>query len=127
MLGGIDKFIFPSSALVYGPELTKPATEDTPLNAQSLPYALHQQEADRTVQERAKGMKCKTYILRPHVYAGATVQNYQLGVLRGIPAAKDAWQKGCVARASGYRCGCPRAATIWSTNSSSSTWMTWPD
>lgn len=88
MLGGIDKFIFPSSALVYGPELSKPVTEDAPLNAQSLPYALHQQEADHTVQSRARGMKCKTYILRPHVYAGATVQNYQLGVLRGIPGGK---------------------------------------
>jgi nucleoside-diphosphate-sugar epimerase len=88
MLGGIDKFIFPSSALIYGPELAKPATEDSPLQAQSLPYALHQQEADKTVQSRAKGMKCKTYILRPHVYAGATVQNYQLGVLRGIPGGK---------------------------------------
>jgi nucleoside-diphosphate-sugar epimerase len=88
MLGGIDKFIFPSSALVYGPELAKPVTEDAPLNAQSLPYALQQQEADRTVQARVRGMKCKTYILRPHVYAGATVQNYQLGVLRGIPGGK---------------------------------------
>jgi len=88
MLGGIDKFIFPSSALVYGPELARPATEDAPLNAQGLPYALHQQEADRTVQSRARGMKCKTYLLRPHVYAGATVENYQLGVLRGIPSGK---------------------------------------
>ena len=88
MLGGIDKFIFPSSALVYGPELSKPVTEDAPLNAQSLPYALHQQEADSTVQSRARSMKCKTYILRPHVYAGDTVQNYQLGVLRGIPGGK---------------------------------------
>ncbi|HEY2499341.1 MAG TPA: NAD-dependent epimerase/dehydratase family protein [Candidatus Angelobacter sp.] len=88
MLGGIDKFVFPSSALVYGPELSKPATEEAPLRAQSLPYALHQQEADRTVQARSKSMKCKTYILRPHVYAGATVQNYQLGVLRGIPGGK---------------------------------------
>jgi nucleoside-diphosphate-sugar epimerase len=88
MLGGIEKFIFPSSALVYGPELSKPATEEAPLSAQSLPYALHQQEADRTVQSRVKSMKCKTYILRPHVYAGATVQNYQLGVLRGIPGGK---------------------------------------
>src|SRR6476659_10642844 len=88
MLGVIDKFIFPSSALVYGPDLTKPVTEDAQLNAQSLPYALHQQEADRTVQARTKSMKCKTYLLRPHVYAGATVQNYQLGVLRGIPGGK---------------------------------------
>jgi len=88
MLGGIDKFVFPSSALVYGPELSKPVTEDASLKAESLPYALHQQEADRTVQSRARGMQCKTYILRPHVYAGATVQNYQLGVLRGIPGGK---------------------------------------
>lgn len=89
MVGGIDKFIFPSSSLVYGPDLAKPVTEDAPLAAQSLPYALHQQEADQTVQARAKGMrKCKTYILRPAVYAGATVQNYQLGVLRGVPGGK---------------------------------------
>lgn len=88
MLGGIDKFVFPSSALVYGPELPRPVTEDAPLKAESLPYALHQQEADRTVQSRVSGMKCKTYILRPHVYAGATVQNYQLGVLRGVPGGK---------------------------------------
>ncbi|MGE5324217.1 MAG: NAD-dependent epimerase/dehydratase family protein [Actinomycetota bacterium] len=89
MIGGIDKFIFPTSAMVYGPELDKPATEDAPLKAQGLPYALHQQEADETVQSRAKALrKCKTYILRSHVYAGASVQNYQLGVLRGIPAGK---------------------------------------
>jgi nucleoside-diphosphate-sugar epimerase len=88
MLGVIDKFIFPSSALVYGPDLAKAATEDAPLNAQSLPYALHQQEADRTVQSRVKSMKTKVYILRPHVFAGPTVQNYQMGVLRGIPGGK---------------------------------------
>lgn len=89
MIGGIDKFIFPTSAMVYGPELDQPATEDAPLKAQSLAYALQQQEADETVQARANGLrKCKTYILRSHVYAGASVQNYQLGVLRGIPAGK---------------------------------------
>lgn len=86
MVGGIDKFVFPSSALVYGPELPKPVTEDAPLHAQSLPYALHQQEADQTVRLRAKDLrKGKTYVLRPGVYAGSPVQNYQLGVLRGIP------------------------------------------
>jgi nucleoside-diphosphate-sugar epimerase len=89
MIGGVEKFIFPSSTAVYGPDLDKPVSEDAPLNAQSLPYALHQEEADQTVQARAKGLrKCKTYILRSHVYAGATVQNYQLGVLRGVPGGK---------------------------------------
>lgn len=86
MIGGIDKFIFPSSALVYGPELNKAVAEEAPLHAQSLPYALHQQEADQTVQLRAKDLrKGKTYLLRPGVYAGSTVENYQLGVLRGVP------------------------------------------
>jgi nucleoside-diphosphate-sugar epimerase len=89
MVGGIEKFIFPSSALVYGPDVAKPISEDAPLNAQSLPYALQQQEADLTVQVRARSLrKCKSYILRSHVYAGATVENYQLGVLRGIPGGK---------------------------------------
>jgi UDP-glucose 4-epimerase len=86
MIGGIDKFVFPSSALVYGPDLKLPVTEEAHLNAQSLTYALHQQEADQTVQARAEGLrKCKTYILRPGVYAGASVTNYQLGALRGTP------------------------------------------
>jgi nucleoside-diphosphate-sugar epimerase len=89
MIGGIDKYIFPTSAMVYGPELDRPAMEDTRLNAQSLPYALQQQEADETVQARANGLrKCKTYILRSHVYAGTSIQNYQLGVLRGVPNGK---------------------------------------
>jgi nucleoside-diphosphate-sugar epimerase len=89
MVGGVEKFIFPSSAMVYGPELTKPATEESALSAQSLPYALQQQEADRTVQQRSSSLKkCKTYLLRPQVYAGAEVENYQLGVLRGVPRGK---------------------------------------
>lgn len=89
MIGGIEKFVFPSSAMVYGAQLEKAVTEDAPLKAESLPYALQQQEADETVQARAAAFrKCKTYILRSHVYAGASVQNYQLGVLRGVPAGK---------------------------------------
>ncbi|HYX52992.1 MAG TPA: NAD-dependent epimerase/dehydratase family protein [Candidatus Limnocylindrales bacterium] len=89
MIGGVERFIFTSGAMVYGPMVEKLVTEDAPLNAQSLPYALHQQEADMTVQARARGFKkCKTYILRSHVYAGASVQNYQLGVLRGVPGGK---------------------------------------
>jgi nucleoside-diphosphate-sugar epimerase len=89
MIGGIERFVFTSGAMVYGPLVQKLVTEDALLNAQSLPYALHQQEADVTVQSRASGFrKCKTYILRSHVYAGASVDNYQLGVLRGVPGGK---------------------------------------
>jgi UDP-glucose 4-epimerase len=86
MIGGIEKFIFPSSASVYGPSPAAPVGEDAPLNAQELPYALQQQEADRTVQARAENLRrCKTYILRSHLYGGAGVHNYHLGMLRGVP------------------------------------------
>jgi nucleoside-diphosphate-sugar epimerase len=89
MVGGVEKFVFPSSAAVYGPEPKGMVQEDAALNAQSLAYALHQQEADVTVQARAGTLrKCKTYILRSQVYAGAGVQNYQLGILRGVPGGK---------------------------------------
>ena len=84
-LGGMNKFIFPSSVSVYGPDLSKPVSEDAPLQAHTLPYALDQKEVDLAIQARAKSMKCRTYILRPHIFAGATVQNCLLGILRGIP------------------------------------------
>jgi nucleoside-diphosphate-sugar epimerase len=84
MIGGIDKFIFPSSSAVYGPDLKLPVTEEATLNAQSLTYALQQQEADQTVQARAGSLrKCKTYVLRSGIYAGSAVTNYHLAMLRG--------------------------------------------
>jgi UDP-glucose 4-epimerase len=92
MIGGIEQFIFPSSAAVYGPAPAPPVGEEAPLNAQGLPYALQQQEADRTVQGRADALrKCKTYILRSHVYGGAGVHNYHLGLLRGQTGGKGRW------------------------------------
>jgi nucleoside-diphosphate-sugar epimerase len=33
-------------------------------------------------------MKCRTYILRPTLFAGANVQNYFLGILRGVPGGQ---------------------------------------
>ncbi len=84
--GKVRKFIFSSSVCVYGPELPGPVTEDFPLGAHTLPYALHKQEAEETVRLRAESMgECATYLLRPCAYAGAGVQNSVLGVLRGTP------------------------------------------
>src|SRR5215831_12824 len=89
MVGGIEKFIFPSSAAVYGPEPNNPVREESPLQAHGLPFALHQQEAEITVQNRARTLrKCKTYILRSHAYAGAAARNYQLSALLGAPSGK---------------------------------------
>src|SRR5215468_1766185 len=85
MLGGLHKFIYPSSVSVYGPDLDKPASEDAPLQAHTLTYALHKREADLTVQARVQSLKCKTYILRPAIFVGPMVQNYIVGALRGVP------------------------------------------
>jgi nucleoside-diphosphate-sugar epimerase len=90
MLGGLHKFIFPSSVSVYGPDLTKAVSEDAPLQARTLPYALHKRETDLTVQARVYGMKCKTYILRPAIFVGPAVQNYLISVMRGEPGGSGA-------------------------------------
>lgn len=87
--GGVRKFIFPSSVSAYGPRLDRPAVESSPLRAHTLPYAVHKRESDEVVQCRANSMgACSTYILRPHIYAGATMQNYLVGSLRGTPTGR---------------------------------------
>lgn len=90
--GGVRKFIFPSSVSAYGPETPPFVDEDFPLGAHTLPYAIHKKEADEVVRYRADSMgECNTYILRPHIYTGATVQNYLVGVLRGTPLGQGKW------------------------------------
>src|SRR5438270_7048639 len=86
-LGGqVEKFIFPSSVSAYGSHLPTLVKEDDPLGGHTLPYAIHKRESDRVVQMRAAEMfGARTYILRPHIYAGATVQNYLIGAFRGTP------------------------------------------
>jgi nucleoside-diphosphate-sugar epimerase len=83
---GIKQFIFPSSVSVYGSDLASPATEESKLAAHTLPYALHKQEADQVVQQRSPALRgCSVYILRPHIFAGGSVENYLLGAFRGTP------------------------------------------
>src|SRR5579863_5949263 len=82
----VGRFIFPSSVAVYGPDLAEPANEDSPLGAHTLPYAIHKMEADRVVQQRSPALRgCSVYMLRPHIFAGASVENYMLGAFRGTP------------------------------------------
>jgi len=82
----VGKFIFPSSVSAYGPDLPEPVTEDFPLGAQTLPYAIHKMEADKVVQQRAPALRsCSVYMLRPHIYTGAGVENYMIGAFRGTP------------------------------------------
>jgi nucleoside-diphosphate-sugar epimerase len=85
----IRQFVFPSSVSVYGPSLPSPATEESPLAAHTLPYAIHKKQCDEVVQQRSPALRgCSVYILRPHIFAGASVENYLLGAFRGSPNGK---------------------------------------
>jgi nucleoside-diphosphate-sugar epimerase len=87
----IRQFIFLSSVSAYGSDLPGPVAEDTPLGGHSLPYAIHKKESDLVVQQRAPGLRgCGVFILRPHILAGATVENYLMGAFRGTPNGKSA-------------------------------------
>jgi len=87
--GAVGKFIFPSSVAAYGPGLQQPVKEDQPLGGHTLPYAVHKREAEEVVRLRAPTLgACATYILRPHIYAGASVRNYMIGVLHGVPGGR---------------------------------------
>src|SRR6202035_5171493 len=101
----IRQFIFPSSVSAYGSDLPAPVTEDAPLGAHTLPYAIHKKESDLVVQQRAPSLRgCGVFILRPHIFAGATVENYLMGAFRGTPNGKG-WLAAHM-RASGTRLPC---------------------
>jgi nucleoside-diphosphate-sugar epimerase len=86
----IEKFIYPSSVAVYGPNLSAPATEDATLAAHTLPYAIHKMECDNVVQQRAPGLRgCSLYMLRAHILSGAGVRNYMMDAFRGTPTGKS--------------------------------------
>jgi nucleoside-diphosphate-sugar epimerase len=83
---GIKQFIFPSSVSAYGSDLPTAVNEDAPLAAHTLPYALHKKESDEVVQQRCTALRgCSVYILRPHIFAGSSVENYLMGAFRGTP------------------------------------------
>jgi nucleoside-diphosphate-sugar epimerase len=87
----IRQFVFPSSVSAYGPSLPEPAREETVLGAHTLPYAIHKKQSDEVVQQRATALRgCSVYILRPHIFAGASVENYLLGAFRGTVNGKSA-------------------------------------
>jgi nucleoside-diphosphate-sugar epimerase len=86
---GVKQFIFPSSVSAYGSNLPSPATEDSVLAAHTLPYAIHKKQSDEVVQSRSHALRgCSAYILRPHIFAGASVENYLMGAFRGTPNGK---------------------------------------
>jgi nucleoside-diphosphate-sugar epimerase len=98
----VTKFIFPSSVSAYGPDLPGPVMEDFPLGAHTLPYAIHKKESDEVVRQRAPALRgCSVYLLRPHIFAGATMENYLVGAFRGTPSGKS--QRAAAMRQRGTR------------------------
>jgi nucleoside-diphosphate-sugar epimerase len=86
----IRQFIFLSSVSAYGSDLGAAVAEDAPLGGHTLPYAIHKKESDLVVQQRAPALRgCSVFILRPHILAGATVENYLMGAFRGTPNGKS--------------------------------------
>jgi len=86
----VEKFIFLSSVAVYGPGLGRPAGEDAPLGARTYVYGVHKMEADRVVEQRAPALRgASSYILRPHIFAGADIDNYFMEAFRGIPGGRS--------------------------------------
>ena len=86
----VEKFIFMSSVSAYGPNLSTPATEEAPLAAHTYAYGIHKMEADRVVQQRAPALRgCSVYILRPHIFAGASIDNYFMEAFRGVPGGSS--------------------------------------
>jgi len=100
--GSVRQFIFPSSVSAYGPETPGPVKEDAPLRAHTLPYAIHKRESDEVVRYRAESLgDCRIYILRPHIFTGASMNNYMVGALRGTPLGKS--KRAARMRAEGKR------------------------
>ena len=106
---GVKQFIFPSSVSAYGPNLPEPATEESPLAAHTLPYAIHKKESDEVVQQRCSALRgCSIYILRPHIFAGASVENYLMGAFHGTPNGKSARAERMRAQGKRLPCMLPR-------------------
>lgn len=100
--GDVRQFIFPSSVSAYGPDTGGPVTEEAPLRAHTLPYAIHKRASDEVVRYRAESLgDCRLYLLRPHIFTGASVQNYMVGVLRGNALGKS--KRAARMRAEGKR------------------------
>jgi nucleoside-diphosphate-sugar epimerase len=88
--GHVSQFIFTGSVAAYGPENAGAVMEDSPLRGHTLPYAIQKRESDEVVRYRAESLgECRVYVLRPHIYAGSSVENYLMSALRESVQSKS--------------------------------------
>jgi len=105
----IRTFIHLSSVASYGSDMERPATEETRLGGHTLPYALHKKESDEVVQAWAPQMaQSSIYLLRPHIFAGATMENYLVGAFRGTVNGTGRWADRLRAKGRRLPCMLPR-------------------
>ena len=105
----VRKFIHLSSVAAYGSDMERPATEESRLNAHTLPYALHKKESDEVVQAWAPSLaQSSIYLLRPHIFAGSSMENYFVGAFRGTVNGTGAWADRLRAKGRRLPCMLPR-------------------
>jgi nucleoside-diphosphate-sugar epimerase len=101
----VRKVVLPSSATVYGPDLPETATEDAPLGAHTLPYAIHKMEVEKVLRQRAPSLRgCSVYSLRSHIFAGSAVDTYVMNAFRGT--ANGASKRAAEMRRKGNKMPC---------------------
>lgn len=76
--------VYLSSVSAYGTGQQAPLTEDAPLAAHSLPYAVDKRETDLLCQQMFPRLGgAALYIYRPHIYAASATQNWLIDGVRG--------------------------------------------
>jgi nucleoside-diphosphate-sugar epimerase len=98
----IRLLVYLSSVSAYGTGHAPLLSEDAPLAAHSLPYAVDKRETDLLCQQmflRLGG--AALYIFRPHIYAAAATQNWLIDGVRGRASGRGSLAR--LARRLGWR------------------------
>lgn len=73
----VKLLVYLSSVSAYGTGQTGILSEDAPLGGHTLPYAIDKRDTDLLCQQMFEKLgEAALYILRPHIYAGAGIQNW---------------------------------------------------
>ena len=110
----VEKFVFMSSVSAYGPGLSKPATEETPLAAHTYLYGTDKMEADRVVQQRgtASARMQRVHPASAYFCRGQRGQLLHGGVSRDSRRERASGRRGCGSKASGCPACCRRENSI---------------
>ena len=98
----IRLFVYLSSVSAYGTGQATLLSEEAPLAAHSLPYAVDKRETDLLCQQMFPYLAgAAVYIFRPHIYAAAATQNWLIDGVRGRASGRG-WLAR-LARSLGWR------------------------